>query len=86
MSTPIPSNGAELTAWEVAAATGGDLVRSSSVRRPAAGFVTDTRALSPGSGFVAIQGATLDGHQFLGEAVSRGASLLVVRKGTPRLD
>jgi UDP-N-acetylmuramoyl-tripeptide--D-alanyl-D-alanine ligase len=86
MSTPIPSNGAELTAWEVAAATGGDLVRSSSVRRPAAGFVTDTRALSPGSGFVAIQGATLDGHQFLGEAVSRGASLLVVRKGTPRPD
>jgi UDP-N-acetylmuramoyl-tripeptide--D-alanyl-D-alanine ligase len=84
MSTPIPSNGAELTAWEVAAATGGEVVRLASHRRPAVGFVTDSRAVAKGAGFVAIAGATFDGHAFIGDAVSRGASLIVVRKGTPR--
>jgi UDP-N-acetylmuramoyl-tripeptide--D-alanyl-D-alanine ligase len=83
MATPIPTNGAELTAWEVAAATGGDLVRLATARRPAVGFVTDSRAVQEGSGFVAIRGATLDGHAFIGDVITRGASLVVARRGTP---
>jgi UDP-N-acetylmuramoyl-tripeptide--D-alanyl-D-alanine ligase len=83
MATPIPSNRAELTVWEVAATTGGEVTRLSSVRRPAVGFVTDSRSVGQGSGFVAIAGARFDGHSFIGEAVARGASLIVVRKGTP---
>jgi UDP-N-acetylmuramoyl-tripeptide--D-alanyl-D-alanine ligase len=84
MATPIPTNGAELTAWEVAAATGGDLVRVATTCRPAVGFVTDSRAAGKGSGFVAIRGATLDGHAFIGDVIAKGASLIVVQRGTPR--
>jgi UDP-N-acetylmuramoyl-tripeptide--D-alanyl-D-alanine ligase len=84
MATPIPTNGAELTAWEVAAATGGDLVHLATVRRPAVGFVTDSRAAGKGSGFVAIRGATFDGHAFVGDVIAKGASLIVVSKGSPR--
>ncbi len=84
MSTPIPSNAAALTAYEVAAATGGHIVQLAKVRRPAVGFVTDSRSVGQGSGFVAIRGAALDGHAFLGDAVSRGASLLVVQAGASR--
>jgi UDP-N-acetylmuramoyl-tripeptide--D-alanyl-D-alanine ligase len=82
MATPIPRNAAELTAWEVAAATRGELVRLAPSRRPSVGFVTDTRAVAPGMGFVALRGETFDGHAFLGEAITRGASLLVARRGT----
>jgi UDP-N-acetylmuramoyl-tripeptide--D-alanyl-D-alanine ligase len=38
----------------------------------------DTRTLEPGDLFFAIQGPKFDGHDFLGEAVKRGASGLVI--------
>jgi UDP-N-acetylmuramoyl-tripeptide--D-alanyl-D-alanine ligase len=81
--TSIPNNSARLTADEVAASTKGALVRLARIMRPAVGFVSDSRAVGPGNAFVAISGARLDGHRFLGDAVARGASLLVVRRGTP---
>jgi UDP-N-acetylmuramoyl-tripeptide--D-alanyl-D-alanine ligase len=86
--THIPDNVAELTASEVAEATNGAVVRLARGDRAAVGFVTDSRAVSPGKGFVAISGVRFDGHDFVGDAVLRGASLLVVRRGTfgPRLD
>jgi UDP-N-acetylmuramoyl-tripeptide--D-alanyl-D-alanine ligase len=83
MATPIPKNHAELTAWEVAAATGGRIARLAAKRRPAVGFTTDSRAVEPGMAFVAIRGETFDGHAFVGAAIERGASLLVVHRGTP---
>jgi UDP-N-acetylmuramoyl-tripeptide--D-alanyl-D-alanine ligase len=79
MSTPIPENDAEMTVPEVVAATRGALVRQRREGQTAIGFVTDSRAVRSRSAFVAI----VDGHRFLGEAVRRGASLLMVRKGTP---
>jgi UDP-N-acetylmuramoyl-tripeptide--D-alanyl-D-alanine ligase len=39
---------------------------------------TDTRALGAGDVFVALRGERFDGHDFLAEAVSRGASALIV--------
>lgn len=45
---------------------------------PLAGISTDTRALRPGDCFVALAGERFDAHEFLGEAVARGAAALVV--------
>ena len=40
---------------------------------------TDTRALEPGACFVALKGDTFDAHDYLREAVDKGAIALVVR-------
>ncbi len=40
----------------------------------------DSREVRPGSVFFALVGSLLDGHLFLGEAVEKGAKLLVVEK------
>lgn len=37
----------------------------------------DTRTIRPGEAFVAIQGPRFDGHQFLAEALKKGASCLI---------
>ena len=42
------------------------------------GISTDTRTLTPGNLFIAIQGETFDGHQFITEAEKKGASAVVV--------
>ncbi len=44
----------------------------------AARFSTDTRTLVPGDLYVALRGATFDGHAFVGEALACGASGVVV--------
>ncbi|HEU4827917.1 MAG TPA: UDP-N-acetylmuramoyl-tripeptide--D-alanyl-D-alanine ligase [Gemmatimonadales bacterium] len=43
---------------------------------------TDTRSLEPGSLFVALAGERFDGHDHLGDALARGASAAIVRRGT----
>jgi len=42
------------------------------------GISIDSRSLTPGEAFVAIQGKRLDGHRFIEEAAHRGASCLIV--------
>ncbi len=42
--------------------------------------VMDTRKLKPGCLFVCITGANFDGHTFAGEAVSKGAAVLITEK------
>ena len=42
---------------------------------------TDTRALSPGDLFVALKGERFDGHDFVADALSRGASAALVAVG-----
>ena len=69
-----------MTGWTVhqlLEATGGRLV-GGRPEAPASGIGIDSRGLSPGEAFVAIRGSRLDGHQFIGEAVRRGASCLIV--------
>jgi UDP-N-acetylmuramoyl-tripeptide--D-alanyl-D-alanine ligase len=68
-----------LTAAEIAAATGGRLVRPSS--RSIRGAAVDSRAVASGNLFVALPGETTDGHRFLGDAVAAGAAALLVREG-----
>ncbi len=42
------------------------------------GISTDSRAVRQGDIFIAVRGHTMDGHDFIGEAVRNGASALVV--------
>ena len=65
---------------EVLSATGGRLVRSNG---PSvyAGVSMDTRRIRPQEIFVALRGQNHDGHAFVGEAVERGATAVVVERG-----
>jgi UDP-N-acetylmuramoyl-tripeptide--D-alanyl-D-alanine ligase len=81
MATTIPTNRASFTAWELAAVTGGELTRLPDEEARVAGLVTDSRALVPGNGFVAVRGERFDGHQFLATVIERGARAVVVEKG-----
>src|SRR5438093_7728055 len=49
------------------------------------GISTDTRALLPGSLFVALKGERFDAHDFLAAAAAAGATGAVVRSDTPEL-
>jgi UDP-N-acetylmuramoyl-tripeptide--D-alanyl-D-alanine ligase len=64
---------------EVLCATRGELVRLGD-RVHFTGVTTDTRALRPGELFVALRGATWDGHRYLGEAARRGAGAVLAER------
>ncbi len=82
MATPIPSNRARFFLPEVALATSGTITRRGSRSEdPAAGVFSDSRAVVPGSIFVALRGEAHDGHAFVAASVKKGASIVVVEKG-----
>ncbi|RCK81332.1 MAG: UDP-N-acetylmuramoylalanyl-D-glutamyl-2,6-diaminopimelate--D-alanyl-D-alanine ligase [Candidatus Ozemobacter sibiricus] len=60
---------------ELAIGTGGTWVTDA--RPSATGFSIDTRTLAPGDAFFAIRGERFDGHDFLPQAVQKGASVLI---------
>ncbi|HET8563267.1 MAG TPA: Mur ligase domain-containing protein, partial [Candidatus Binatia bacterium] len=43
-------------------------------------IVTDSTKVSKGAVFVALKGERLDGHEYIGEAVSRGAACVIVHR------
>ncbi len=64
-----------LTPSAICAITGGLLLKNT--KRSIRGITTDTRTLKPGNLFIALLGETFDGHAFLREAASAGASCLL---------
>jgi UDP-N-acetylmuramoyl-tripeptide--D-alanyl-D-alanine ligase len=84
VATPIPHNEARFTLAEIAAATGGQLDGPGT--QSVSGVAIDSRAVTPGSLFVAIRGASRDGGKFIPQSVSSGASALLVQRGEPRPD
>lgn len=74
----------ELTAGDIAAATGGSLKRGMG-RETARGVSIDTRALVPGEVFFGLKGPNFDGGEYAGEALSKGAAG-VVAEGPVRTD
>jgi UDP-N-acetylmuramoyl-tripeptide--D-alanyl-D-alanine ligase len=58
------------------------------IRQPAhdeivpVGYSIDSRTIRPGECFIAIRGRNFDGHQFISEALSKGASLLIANTNT----
>jgi UDP-N-acetylmuramoyl-tripeptide--D-alanyl-D-alanine ligase len=81
---PAPS----MTAEDLLRATGGRLLRRSD--RPIRGGAVDSRLVTRDGLFVALPGERTDGHRYLGQAVSAGASALLVNRepigDEPRLD
>ena len=67
-----------LTAGDVTAATGGRLMRGDA-RQPIEGISIDSRAVAPGDLFIAIRGERFDGHDFVADALARGATGIVVQ-------
>jgi UDP-N-acetylmuramoyl-tripeptide--D-alanyl-D-alanine ligase len=56
------------------------LNKSGSKNETATGITTDTRNLTPGNLFVALVGEKFDGHNFLEEAIAKGAAAAIVSK------
>ncbi len=74
------SMAAVFSANEIAAATGGKLVRGDGSAH-AAGVSTDTRTIEAGELFIALKGPNFDGADFLPQAVEKKAAGVVVEKG-----
>ncbi|MBO0607705.1 UDP-N-acetylmuramoyl-tripeptide--D-alanyl-D-alanine ligase [Myceligenerans salitolerans] len=72
----------ELTAAQVAAATGGTLHGDADVTVTGP-VVTDSRKAGPGALFVAWQGETADGHDFVPAAVAAGAVVVLAARELP---
>lgn len=69
----------ELTIGEIAAVTGGQLINGADPDAVVTGPVEfDSRAIAPGSIFMALPGARVDGHDFCEGALKDGAGLLLV--------
>lgn len=68
-----------LTAAKIAEITGGKLV-SSAPQTTITAFVTDSRVISKGDGFIALKGNKFDAHQFIGDVLEKGASVIVANK------
>jgi UDP-N-acetylmuramoyl-tripeptide--D-alanyl-D-alanine ligase len=77
MGTPIPKNRASFTLPEILEATGGKQLAGEGVE-VVTGVSTDTRAIDRGAAFVAIRGATFDGHDHLRAAQAAGAVVAIV--------
>jgi UDP-N-acetylmuramoyl-tripeptide--D-alanyl-D-alanine ligase len=70
----------EWTLDEVLRATGGELLLKGQMQR-FLGVSTDSRTIPAGYLFLALEGETFDGHQFVEQAVSNGASGVIVALG-----
>jgi len=72
-----------LTLLEILEATGGGEVGGTQVGERFTTYHTDSREVRPGGVFFALRGAEMDGHEFIGDAVERGAAAVVVEHRTP---
>lgn len=70
----------EITAAEVLASLGGELIWGSEKRR-FHGFSSDSRNITKDCLFWALQGERYDGHDFVSQAMEKGAAGAVIRKG-----
>jgi len=68
----------KLNISDVLKATRGKLI-SGDLEYNISGVSTDTRTIKPGNLFVALKGPSFDGHNFVGEAIKKGAIAVVVR-------
>jgi UDP-N-acetylmuramoyl-tripeptide--D-alanyl-D-alanine ligase len=67
------------TAAEIAAATGGTVAGAFA----ATSVAFDSREVGPGALFIALKGATTDGHRFVERAFAAGAAGALVREAVP---
>lgn len=70
----------EITAKEIIASIKGELISGDS-GTVLTGLSTDSRKIVPGQIFLALTGERYDGHDFVEEALGKGATAIVVEKG-----
>jgi len=58
--------------------------RSQTLEVAVTGLALDSRTVEPGNVFIALEGGSVDGHQYILEAISRGAAVVIGTK--PGLD
>ncbi len=75
-------NAEMLTIEEIIKATGGKILHGS-YALPVSGISIDSRTIKDGELFVAIKGDVFDGHNFIDEAVKKGACGVIVQEGHP---
>jgi UDP-N-acetylmuramyl pentapeptide synthase len=73
----IQFSAAECASW------GSTPWKNSDKNFPILGISHDTRTLKPGELYIAIKGATHDGHDFVAQAVEKGAAGLIVEREFP---
>lgn len=66
--------------------TGGTLLSAEKATQQFAGVSIDSRALSPGSLFVALRGQTTDGHRYIQQAIEKGAAGILSELSWPHLE
>lgn len=49
-------------------------------KNPVTGFSIDSRTINQGEGYIALKGIHCDGHDFVKEAIAKGAKLVIVEK------
>lgn len=69
-----------LTLLEILESTGGGEVGGTQVGNTYTTFHTDSREVKPGGVFFALRGAEMDGHRFISDAISRGATCVVAQR------
>jgi UDP-N-acetylmuramoyl-tripeptide--D-alanyl-D-alanine ligase len=69
-----------LTLLEILGATGGGQIGGTFVGNAFSTFHTDSREVAQGGVFFALKGAEMDGHEFVPDAIERGAGMLVVER------
>jgi UDP-N-acetylmuramoyl-tripeptide--D-alanyl-D-alanine ligase len=69
-----------LTLLEILGATGGGQIGGTLVANAFSTFHTDSREVIPGGVFFALKGAEMDGHEFVPDAIQRGAGVLIVER------
>jgi UDP-N-acetylmuramoyl-tripeptide--D-alanyl-D-alanine ligase len=74
-----------LTAGLVAEATGGRLA-SGAADRVCHSVSIDSRTIEPGALFIALRGDRFDGHDFVGDAIRRGAAAVLVSRAPGAAD
>src|SRR5690554_6519408 len=70
---------ASFTIDELLEATGGELITRGK-KKLITGVSTDSRSMTPDSIFLALQGESFDGHNYISQAVAGGAAALVVQE------
>src|SRR5579864_157483 len=72
----------KLSLLEILEVTGGGEIGGTQVGNAYSSFHTDSRQVRQGGVFFALRGAEMDGHRFIGDAISRGAAAVVVQRRT----
>ena len=68
----------DLTLGQISDIVGGKLIGDPAIK--VSGVATDSRSCKPGDLFAAIVGERVDGHDYVGQAISSGASALLTSK------